>query len=342
MSAEKPAWPGQTKATHVVKDFRFGSGETLPELKLGYFTLGTPRRDANGDIANACLLIHNTTGTAASWLGPGLGGELFAAGQPLDASRWYIVMPDMIGFGGSSKPSDGMRAAFPHFRYADMVEATHRLLTEALGIASPRLVLGLSMGGMLTWMWGERFPDPRTALVPIASQPGPMSGRNWIQRRVSIEAIRNDPDWNGGNYEKQPTRYVRTAPYSGLLIQSVVKLQQLAPTREAGDRLYQQLVERARAGDANDRLYQLEASMDYDPSAGLEKIQGPLLSINFADDELNPVELGVMEPAIARISAARYVLIPAGPATNGHATSGLPAVWKPPLAEFLAGLPVPS
>lgn len=338
MSDER-AWPGLKTATHVLRDFRFGSGEGVAELRLAYLTIGTPRRASGGEITNACLLIHNTTGTARSWLADTLAGELFGPGQPLDAARTFIIMPDMIGFGGSSKPSDGLRAAFPHYRYADMIEATHRLLSEALCIERPRLVLGLSMGGMLTWMWGVRFSDERTALLPIASQPGPMSGRNWIQRRVSIEAIRNDPDWNGGNYDTQPTRYVRTAPYSALLIQSVVKLQALAPTREAGDRLYQQLVERARGGDANDRLYQLEASMDYDPSGQLDRIRGRLLAVNFADDELNPVALGVMEPAIARIPGASYVLIPAGPGTNGHFTSQLAAVWKPHVAAFLATLP---
>ena len=334
-----PKLPGLREATYVLPDFGFGSGQHLDALKISCITAGEPQRSAAGDVANACLLIHNTTGTAKSWLVEAMAGELFGPGQPLDASKHYLVMPDMIGFGGSSKPSDGLRTRFPNYRYADMIEATHRLLTEKLGVASPRLVLGLSMGGMLTWMWGTRFADPRTALVPVASQPGPMSGRNWIQRRVSIEAIRNDPEWNSGDYDKQPTRYVRTAPYSALLIQSVTKLQEMAPTREASDRLYQQFVERARAGDANDRLYQLEASMDYDPSATLEQIRGPLLAINFADDELNPPSLGVMERALPRIPGARYVLIPAGPQTNGHATSQLAAVWKPPLAEFLTSLP---
>jgi homoserine O-acetyltransferase/O-succinyltransferase len=332
-------WPNRTERAYTLKDFRFGSGETLPELRLNVIAFGTPRKDSAGGIENAVLLIHNTTGTAASWLQAGLGDELFGPGQPLDAERYYLIAPDMIGFGKSSKPSDGLRARFPRYRYVDMVTALHRLLTEQLGIAHLHLVLGLSMGGMLTWMFGEMYPRFMDALVPVASQPGPMSGRNWIQRRINIEAIRNDPDWNGGDYEKNPTRWVLTAPIGALMTQSVVRIQELAPTREQGDALYRQFVERASKGDANNRLYQLESSMDYDPSADLDKIEAKLLAINFADDELNPPELGVLEPAIAKIPGARSVTVPAGPQTQGHYTTMRAAVWKRILGEFLDGLP---
>ena len=243
----------------------------------------------------------------------------------------------MVGFGGSSKPSDGLRARFPRYRYDDMVVSTHRLLTDGLGIRRLKLILGISMGGMLAWIYGEKYPDFMEALVPVASQPGPMSGRNWIQRRVSIEAIRNDPDWNNGDYETNPSRYVLTAPFSGLLTQSVVRLQEKAPTREAGDALYATLVERAKQGDANNRLYQVEASMDYDPSGDLDKIRARLLAINFEDDELNPPQLGTMEPAIEKIPGAQYVLVPAGDDTNGHYSTMLADLWAPYLAAFLAG-----
>lgn len=318
----------------VIKDFVFGSGETLPELRQHYLTLGTPQRDAHGRISNAVLLLHNTTGSSKGWLAPELAGELFGPGQPLDTTRFFLIMPDAIGFGGSSKPSNGLRARFPHYRYRDVVVAQHRLLTEELGVARLRLIVGLSMGGMLTWLWGQMYPDMMDALVPLASQPGPMSGRNWIQRRMQIESIRSDPDWNGGDYDRQPTRYTLT-PFGALLTQSVLRLQDLAPTREAADTLYHQMVERARKGDANDRLYQLEASMDYDPSPGLERIVAPLLAINFTDDELNPPQLGVLERGMARLRKGRFALLPVGPQSRGHYTALQAAQWKSHLAAFM-------
>jgi len=332
-------WPNQSERDFIIKNFQFGSGETLPELRQKYFTFGTPRRNSAGQIANAVLLIHNTTGTGKSWLLPELAGELFGPDQPLDATQYFFIVPDMIGFGGSSKPSDGLRARFPHYRYVDMVVAQHRLITEDLAIPHLHLIVGMSMGGMLTWMFGQMFPDFMDALLPIASQPGPMSGRNWIQRRLNIEAIRNDPEWNDGDYEKNPSRWVFTAPIGALMTQSVVRIQEMAPTREAGDALYKRFVERAKTGDANNRLYQLEASMDYDPSGDLDKIKARLFAINFADDELNPPALGVLEPAIARIPGARCVTVPAGPTTQGHYSTMRAAVWKSYLAEFMAGLP---
>lgn len=332
---QEQAWLNQQEHNFTIHDFQFASGESLEELTLHYITLGTPRQAEDGAISNAVLLLHNTTGSGQSWLQPSLADPLFGSGQPLDLEKYYVILPDMIGFGGSSKPSNGLRARFPQYRYDDMVTATHRLLTEGLGIRRLKILLGISMGGMLAWLYGGRYPEFMERLVPIASQPGPMSGRNWIQRRVSIEAIRNDPDWNNGDYETNPSRYVVTAPYSGLLIQSVVRLQEKAPTREAGDELYRQLVERAKKGDANDRLYQVEASMDYDPRDGLGSITARVLAINFEDDELNPPQLGTVEPAIDKIPGAQYELIPAGPETNGHYSTLLANLWAPRLAAFL-------
>jgi homoserine O-acetyltransferase/O-succinyltransferase len=328
-------WPNLRESDFIIRDFRFASGETLPELRQHYVTLGTPKTDAGGRITNAVLLIHNTTGTAKTWLEPALADELFAPSQPLDATRYFLVIPDIIGFGRSSKPSEGLRARFPHYRLHDVALAQHRLVTEGLNIPHLKLVMGLSLGGMLTWMFGEMFPDFMDALVPVASQPGPMSGRNWIQRRINVEAIRNDPDWNNGDYKTQPTNWVRVAPLSALMTQSVVRIQELAPTREKGDALYQQFVERAKKADANNRLYQIESTMDYDPSADLENIKARLLAINFADDAVNPPELGVLEAGVARISGARSVVVPAGPKSQGHYTSMRAALWRTHLADFL-------
>jgi homoserine O-acetyltransferase len=332
------SWPNQREADYVIRNFRFASGETLAELRIHYVTLGTPRRNSAGNIVNGVLLLHGTGGNSSSWFQATLGGELFAAGQPLDASRYFIIIPDGIGAGGSSKPSDGLRGRFPHYRYRDMVEAQHRLVSEGLGIPHLRLVMGTSMGGMQTWMWGEMYPAFMDGLVPIASQPVAISGRNWITRRIRIEAIRNDPDWNGGNYEKNPTRYVYTLPLASLMTESVVRLQETAPTREAADELYRKLVDEARKTDANNQLYAIESVMDYDPSRDLDKIRARLLAINFADDALNPPELEVLEPAIRKIPHARHVIIPAGSSTHGHYTYFRAAVWKGHLAEFITTL----
>ncbi len=333
-------WPNQQEGDFTIADFTFENGGTLEELNLHYITLGTQGFDSNGKINNAVLLLHNTTGSGRTWLEPGLTNELFGTGQVLDLAKYFVIIPDMIGFAKSSKPSDGLRAGFPNYRYDDMVVSTYRLLTEGLGVDHLRLVLGLSMGGMLAWMWGEKYPGFMDAIVPVASQPGPMSGRNWMQRRISIEAIRNDPEWNNGDYDENPSRYVLTAPFSALMTQSVVRLQEAAPTREAADEHYWRLVDRARKGDANDRLYQIEASMDYDPSAELDRIRARLFAINFEDDELNPPQLATVEPAIAMIPNAKYVLVPASDRTYGHYSTMYASLWGPYLVEFLDDLTV--
>jgi homoserine O-acetyltransferase len=332
-------WPNQREGDFVIKDFAFASGETLPELKLHYTTLGTPKRNAAGDITNAVLLLHGTSSSGKAWLMPSLANELFASGQPLDASRYFIILPDGIGRAGSSKPSDGLRAKFPHYRYHDIVASEHRLVTEGLGIKHLRLVLGSLMGGMQTWMWGYMYPDLMDGLVPIASQPIEISGRNWIQRRIAIEAIRNDPAWNNGNYDKNPTHFSITAPYSAVQTESVLQIQEMAPTREAGDALYKKLVEEAKKRDANDTLYATEAVMDYNPTPHLGKIKAKLMAINFADDATNPPELGVTEREIKRIPTGKYVLVPASEKTHGHFTHLRAVFWKAHLADFLKELP---
>ena len=334
-------WPNQREGDAVFRDFRFASGETLPELKLHYRTLGAARRDAAGAIVNAVLLLHGTSGTSRNWLQPSLANELFAPGAPLDAEKHLIVIPDGIGRGGSSKPSDGLRTKFPHYRYVDMVIATHRLLTEQLGIAHLRLVLGTSMGGMQAWMWGGMYSDLMDGLVPIASQPIAISGRNWMYRRIGIEAIRNDPDWNGGNYDRNPTHYIYSAPIAALMTESATHYQKVAPSRAAMDDLYARMVEGAKKLDANNQLYAIEAVMDYDPSPDLEKIKARLLAINFADDEVNPPELGVVEREIKRIAGARFVLVPASDSTHGHYTYNLAALWKQHLVDFMKELAAP-
>lgn len=320
-------WPNQREADFVIKDFRFDNGQTLPELRLHYITIGTPRRNAAGAITNGVLLLHGTGGSSTSWLQATLAAELFGPGQPLDAARYFLVIPDGIGAGRSSKPSNGLRDTFPEYRYRDMVRSQYRLLTEGLGIRHLRLVIGTSMGGMHTWLWGGMYPDFMDGLVPLASQPTAMSGRNWLMRRIRIEAIRKAPD-----------AYMYTLPLAQLNTESVVRLQEMAPTREAADALYEKMVENARRNDPMDQLYVVEASMDYDPTPDLGKIRAPLLAINFADDEINPPELGVVGPAIAKIPQAKFVLVPAGRETHGHYTYFRAAIWKPYLAEFMKTL----
>jgi homoserine O-acetyltransferase len=270
---------------------------------------------------------------------PSVADELFGEGQPLDASQYFIILPDGIGRGGSSKPSNGLRMRFPHYRYRDIVEAEHRLVTEGLKVSHLRLVLGASMGGMHCWMWAGMYPDLMDGVVPIASQPVAVTGRNWLYRRIGIEAIRNDPDWKNGDYERNPSHYVYTAPFATLMTESPVRLGEMAPNREAGDALYRRWVAAVRNTDANDTLYAAEAVMDYDPAVDLHKIKARLLAINFADDEVNPPELGVMEPAIAKIPNARFVLVPASAQSHGHFTYNLAALWKAHLAAFMLTLP---
>lgn len=337
-AAPAPAFPGQSEGDYVVKDFRFESGAKLPELKLHYTTLGTAHKNEKGEIDNAVLLLHGTTGTGKSFLAPSLGGELFGPGQPLDASRYYLILPDGLGRGGSSKPSDGLRMKFPRYGYGDVVTAQYRLVREGLGVKHLRLVLGTSMGGMQTWIWGERYPDAMDALMPVACLPVELSGRNMLWRRVVIEAIKTDPDWNEGNYTKQPTHFTRALPVFNIMTESASRLQDQAPTRAKADQLYDSLVAGFSKLDANDYLYWYESSYDYDPQAQLGKIKAKVLAVNFADDELNPPELGVMERELPRVKSARFVTVPAGPSSRGHQTLAVAALWKQHIAELLASL----
>jgi homoserine O-acetyltransferase/O-succinyltransferase len=332
-------WPNEKQADYIIKDFHFANGQTIPELRIHYTTLGTPKKNAAGEIVNGVVLLHGTSGSSRNWLMPSLADELFKPGQPLDTNRTFIILMDAIGVGGSSKPSDGLKGNFPHYRYHDTVTAEHQLVTEELGIKHLRLVMGSSMGGMQTWMWGEMYPDMMDGLVPLASQPIGISGRNWINRRIRIEAIKHDPDYNNGFYDKPLTHWIYTAPSGPMGTEADYQIQQLAPTREAGDAMYKRLVEEAMKADANNSLYGIEAVMDYDPSKDLEKIKAKLMAINSADDEANPPSLHVMEPAIKRIPGAKYVLIPQTNDTHGHYTHLRAALWKEHLIAFLKELP---
>ena len=333
-------FPNQTEGTWVAHNFRFQSGETLPAVKLHYITLGTPRRNAEGRITNAVLLLHTTLSTANTFLLPGLGGALFGPEQLLDVSRYYVILPDGIGRGGSSKPSDGLRARFPRYGYGDVVEGQYRLVTEGLGVDHLHLVLGVSMGGMQTWMWGEKHPDMMDGLMPIASLPVQISGRNLLFRRILTQSIRHDPDWKNGDYKKQPAHWVYVAPLFPLFLQNPTRLQEAAPTFAEGLDLYDKMVDTARRTlDANDYLYWVESSWDYDPEPDLDKIKAKLVAVNFADDAINPAELGVLESRTARIAGARGVVIPASDKSSGHSSLNDAVLWTPYLGELLASLP---
>jgi len=321
----------------ILRDFRFANGETLGELRLHYLTLGSPRKDATGKITNAVLLLHGTGGSGAGFLSDSFGGELFGAGQPLDASRWFIVVPDAIGHGKSSKPSDGLRAKFPRYGYADMIEAQYRLMTQGLGIEHLRLLVGTSMGGMHAWMWAGRYPGFMDAVLPIACLPAQVAGRNRMERRLIVDAIRNDPEWNDGNYDRQPQGVVTALRIISISAGSVEQMFRKAPTQEGSDRLLDRMVEqRMKTADANDLLYAWDASRDYDPGPGLANIRASLLAVNFADDERNPPQLGIMEREFARLPQGRFVLIPASDRTQGHASLADAALWKEYLVELLA------
>jgi homoserine O-acetyltransferase/O-succinyltransferase len=329
------AFPLQREGDFIVKNFKFQTGEAPGELPLHYTTVGSPHRDARGGIDNAVLLLHGTTGTGKNFLSASLGGQLFGAGQPLDANRFYVIMPDGIGRGGSSKPSDGLRAKFPRYGYGDVVEGQHRLVTEGLGVKNLELIVGTSMGGMQAWMWAERYPDAAKAIMPIASQPVEVSGRNLLWRRLVTEAIRSDPEWNGGNYDRQPSRFTHFMPIFNIMTDSPVRLQEQAPTRAKANALYDGLIASYAKFDANDCLYWFESSYDYNPSPELEKIKAKVLAVNFADDELNPVELGVMEREMKRVAHGRLVTIPAGPTSRGHQSLTQAVLWGKYVTELL-------
>ena len=305
-------YPAPQEGSWVVRDFRFHTGEVLPELRLHYTTVGAPTGEP-------VLILHGTTGSGTGMLNPGFAGELFGPGQPLDASRYYLILPDAIGTGKSSKPSDGLRVSFPKYNYDDMVDAQYRLVTEHLGVRHLRLVLGNSMGGMQTWIWAQKYPDFMDSAVPMASLPTEMSGRNWMTRRLIIDAIRNDPEWMNGNYTTQPRSLQFASVFYGIGTNGGNQaLYKAAPTREKADELLNQRLSAPFRGDANDHLYQWDASRDYNASPGLERIQAALLAINSADDERNPPELGLLDREITRVKNGRVLLIPGSDQTAGH------------------------
>jgi homoserine O-acetyltransferase/O-succinyltransferase len=335
-----PALAQPVEADYVARDFKFASGETLPALTLHYRTLGTPQRDAAGVVRNAVMILHGTGGTGAGFLSRTFGGELFGAGQILDATRYYIILPDGIGHGKSSKPSDGLHARFPKYTYDDMVRAQHDMLVQGLKVAHLRLVLGTSMGAMQCWVWGEMYPDFVDGLVPLASAPTQIAGRNRVMRKMITDSITHDPAWKNGDYTEQPHAGLVGA-INLLMMMTSIPLQwhKAGPTREAADKWYEdQVASRVAATDANDMLYQFNASRDYDPSPNLEKITASVLAINSADDVVNPPELGLMEKLMPRVKRGRYVLVPTSDRTRGHGTHSLPAVWGQHLADFLKDL----
>jgi homoserine O-acetyltransferase len=335
-SALAADYPAPSEGDYTIRDFKFASDETLPELHVHYRTLGKPEKDAQGKTTNAVVIMHGTTGSGAQFIRPEFAGELFGKDQPLDATKFFIVLPDGIGHGKSSKPSDGVHAKFPRYGYLDMVEAQYRLLTEGLDVNHARLVMGTSMGGMHTWLWGELHPDFMDALMPLASLPAQISGRNRAWRRIVIDAIRNDPDWRGGDYEKQPPSLRTAAEMLWFVSSNPVLRQKEAPALAKTDEVLDKFVDGiVKADDANDVLYALEASRDYDPGPNLEKIRAPLLAINSADDLINPPDLGILEREIKRVPRGRAVVIPLSDHTRGHGSHTMAALWKDQLLRLL-------
>ena len=342
-SRESPAAGGQgaapapTEGDFVVKNFQFRSGESLPELRLHYTTLGKPARDAQGRTTNAVLILHGTGGTGQQFLQPIFSGELFGPGQLLDAARYYIILPDGIGHGKSSKPSDGLHAHFPQYDYDDMVAAHHRLTTEGLGVNHLRLVMGTSMGCMHSFVWGETYPDFMDAVMPLACLPVEIAGRNRVWRKMVMDAIRNDPEWKGGEYSSEPQQALRTALDLLLIAGSApLYMQKTLPTRDAADKYLEDYFKARSAGlDANDLLYQVNASRNYNPSPQLEKITAPVMYINSADDFINPPELGIAEREGKKVKNGRFVLLAISEETRGHGTHTRAAVWKQYLEELL-------
>jgi homoserine O-acetyltransferase/O-succinyltransferase len=329
-------YPPPDEGDYTIRDFKFQSGEALPELRLHYRTLGMLQKDSQGKTTNAVLIMHGTTGSGAQFIRPEFAGELFGKDQALDATKFFIVLPDGIGHGRSSKPRDGMHAKFPRYGYLDMVEAQYRLLTEGLGVNHARLVMGTSMGGMHSWLWGELHPDFMDALMPLASLPTQISGRNRAWRRIIIEAIRNDPAWNGGEYKTQPPSLRTAAGMLWLMSSNPVLRQKDAPTLAKEDEVLDKFVsDYIKTADANDVLYAVEASHDYDPGPNLEKIRAPLLAINSADDLINPPELGVLERETKRVPRGRAIVIPMSDRTRGHGSHTIATLWKDQLVKLL-------
>jgi homoserine O-acetyltransferase/O-succinyltransferase len=338
-------FPAPVEGDFVARDFRFSSGETLQSLTVHYRTIGTPQRDASGVVRNAVLILHGTGGTGAGFLSQTFGGELFGSGQLLDATRYFIILPDGIGHGKSSKPSGGLRARFPKYTYDDMVRAQHAMLVDGLKVTRLRLVLGTSMGAMHCWVWGEMYPDFVDGLVPLASAPTAIAGRNRVMRKMIMDSITQDPAWENGDYQEQPRQgLIGAINLLMMMTSSPLQWHKSGATRDLADKWYDdQIKSRLASTDANDMLYQYNASRDYDPSTKLEKITAAVLAINSADDVVNPPELGLMEKLMPRVKRGRYILIPTSEETRGHGTHSLPRIWGKHLSEFMKELtPAPS
>jgi homoserine O-acetyltransferase len=335
-SAQQTSFPA-TEGDFVAKDFKFHSGESLPELRLHYATLGKPARNAQGQVTNAVLILHGTGGTGHQFLTPVFANELFGPGQLLDITRYFIILPDGIGHGKSSKPSDGLHAHFPQYDYDDMVAAHYKLLTDGLNVNHLRLVFGTSMGCMHSFVWGETYPQFMDALMPMACLPVQLAGRNRLWRKMAIDAIRNDPDWKNGEYTEEPKQALRTwIDFVTIAGSAPHQMQKSIPTRDDVDKFLDNTYTRITPNlDANDILYQVSASRNYDPSPQLDKIVAPVMWINSADDFINPPELGIAEREVKRIKSARFILLPISDQTYGHGTHTRAAVWKEHLEELL-------
>jgi homoserine O-acetyltransferase/O-succinyltransferase len=326
-------YPALREGEWVARDFKFHTGEVMAELRLHYTTIGDPA-------GMPVVVLHGSGGSAQSVLTPAFAGALFGAGQPFDAGKYYIVIPDALGHGKSTKPSDGLKTKFPHYDYADMVDAQHRLLAEGLGVRHVRLIIGNSMGGMNVWLWGERYPAFMDALVPMASQPTAMAARNWMLRRMMLETIRRDPEYADGNYTSQPRSLKLASIFFGIATAGgTLNYQKLAPTRALADKFVDARLAAPMTADANDFLWQWDASADYDAAPGLAKIEASLLAINAADDERNPPETGVTERALKEVKHGKLYLIPASDETRGHATTGNAKFYAPQLEELLKAAP---
>ena len=329
---------GLTEGDVVLRDFRFGTGETMAELRMHYATLGSPRRDAEGRIVNAVMVLHGTGGSGRQFLQPQFADDLYGPGQPLDISRYYVILPDNIGHGRSSKPSDGLRMRFPAYDYDDMVEAQRRMLVEGLGVDRLRLVMGTSMGCMHIFVWAEAHPDFARAMMPMACLPVEIAGHNRMWRRAAVEGVRRDPAWQDGNYATQPLQGLRTA---ASLLQvagfAPLHLQRAYPDRESADAYIVERIDRAVAGlDANDLIYQLESSRNYDPEPRLDRIRVPMAWVNSADDFINPPDYGIAEDAARRMPSVRYILVRATSDTRGHGTHSWAKFWRQELIDLLA------
>ncbi|MGH9783651.1 MAG: alpha/beta fold hydrolase, partial [Terriglobia bacterium] len=322
-AAPLPAqFPTPAEGDFIVRDFRFKSGETLPELRIHYRTIGQPARDAQGRVTNAVLLLHGTGGSGTNFLVPRFSQVLFGPGQLLDARRYYLIIPDSIGNGRSSKPSDGLRMRFPHYEYDDAVALQYRLVTEHLGVSHLRLLLGTSMGCMHSWVWGVTYPDFMDAMMPITCYTVELGGLNRMRRKMMQDVIRNDPEWKDGNYTAQPRTGLRAAIYLSYLVGAgQLHFRTEYPTRELADKQLEAHVNRELPRrDANDMLYQYDSSRNYDPSPHLGKIQARVLHINSADDIINPPELGIAEQEIKKVKHGRFILLPIDGRTRGHGT----------------------